>query len=262
MTTTRMNIVYMHAHDAGRYVQPYGFPVHTPYLMDFAREGVLFRQAFAAAPTCGPSRSALMGGQYPHELGMYGLPGGKQGWAFDDYGKHLVRVLADAGFETVLAGVQHETGTSERQLRADLGYQRLLNKDRLKKGEFYPESTNQVESYLAERKNKPFFLSIGIDEPHRNNLGREELGIGTEGALFSKTRYYDPDRLDSRYVAPPPFLPDLPEIRRKWRVTMKASDSWMNTWAGYCMHSNIMPMKTTRLSSSLRTMASSFPAAR
>ncbi len=55
---------------------------------------------------------------------------------------------------------------------------------------------------------------MGLDEPHRNNIARPESAIGSESARFSKTRYYDPDKLDSRYVAALPNLPDLPEIRR------------------------------------------------
>ncbi|WP_168120075.1 sulfatase [Paenibacillus sp. HB172176] len=225
-----MNIVYLHAHDAGRYVSPYGFPVDTPNLMKFAQEGVLFRKAFCAAPTCGPSRSALMSGQYPHEIGMYGLPGTPEGWAFDDYGKHLVRNLRELGFETVLAGCQHETGKSDKELREDLGYERLLNEGREKKGWFYQETIDHVERYLAEPKTRPFFLSVGIDEPHRNNIGRPELGIGGESARFSKTRYYNPDLLDYRYTAPPPFLPDLPEIRKdmaSYREGARIMDEYM-----------------------------------
>lgn len=236
MNTKPLNIVYLHAHDAGRYVQPYGFPVETPNLMQFAKEGTLFRKAFAASPTCGPSRAALMASQYPHELGVYGLPGTKAGWAYDDYSKHLVRVLSEAGYETVLAGCQHETGGSEEELQEDLGYQRLLNKGRKLKGQFYQETIDHVECFLAEKKSqlktshKPFFLSVGLDEPHRNNKGREELGIGSESARFSKTRYYDPDQLDDRYVAPPPFLPDLPGIRKEmasYHEGVKIMDEYM-----------------------------------
>jgi arylsulfatase A-like enzyme len=50
-----MNILYLHAHDAGRYVQPYGVPVEPPHLMAFARQGVLFRKTFCAAPPAGPA---------------------------------------------------------------------------------------------------------------------------------------------------------------------------------------------------------------
>ena len=51
----RPNILYLHSHDTGRYVEPYGHAVPTPAIMQLAREGVLFRQAFCAASTCSPA---------------------------------------------------------------------------------------------------------------------------------------------------------------------------------------------------------------
>lgn len=221
----RPNIVYLHAHDAGRYVEPYGFPVATPNLLAFAREGVLFRKAFAAAPTCGPSRAALLSGQYPHQVGVYGLPG-RDGWRFDDYGKHLVHFLNGHGYETVLAGVQHECAHADL---SPLAYRRILDA-RPQQGEFYQETIDHVERFLAAPGDRPFFLSVGIDEPHRDNLARPELGLTGTSHRFSKTRYYDPDRLDARYVAPPPFLPDLPEIRRDmaaYREGVRIMDEYM-----------------------------------
>ena len=55
---TRPNILYLHSHDTGRYIQPYGHAVATPRLQRFAEQGVLYRQAFCAAPTCSASRAA------------------------------------------------------------------------------------------------------------------------------------------------------------------------------------------------------------
>ncbi len=208
----RPNIVLLHAHDAGRCIEPYGWPVATPHLLQFARQGVLFRKAFSAAPTCGPSRAALFTGQYPHQCGMFGLPGG-QGWTLHAMDHHLVHVLNGCGYLTALAGVQHEVNHADL---FPLGYKRLLD-TRPQKGEFYPETLDRVEEFLSETHCRPFFLSIGIDEPHRNNIARPEIGVGNESARFSKTRYYDPDKLDWRYTAPLPWLPDLPEIRRDVR---------------------------------------------
>ena len=225
-----INIVYLHAHDAGRYVQPYGHPVETPHLMEFAKESVLFRKAFCAAPTCGPSRAALLSGQYPHQIGMFGLPG-REGWVFDDYGKHLVNHLNDWGYQTVLAGVQHEA--DHKDFRC-IGYQRVLEYEapvREKGGEFYPETISKVESFLATRTDpRPFFLSIGIDEPHRDNIPRPELNLHGKGDRFSKTRYYDPEKLDGRYTAPPPWLPDLPGLRQdmeSYREGVQLMDDYM-----------------------------------
>ena len=46
------NIVYIHSHDTGRYVQPYGHAIPTPHIQRLAEEGVLFRHALCANPTC------------------------------------------------------------------------------------------------------------------------------------------------------------------------------------------------------------------
>jgi hypothetical protein len=45
-----MNIIYMHSHDTGRYIQPYGYNIPTPNLQIFAEKGVLFRNAHCTAP--------------------------------------------------------------------------------------------------------------------------------------------------------------------------------------------------------------------
>ena len=70
--TGQPNILYIHSHDTGRYIQPYGFDVPTPNLQKLAAEGVLFRHAFSAAPTCSPSRASLLTGHCPHNNGMLG----------------------------------------------------------------------------------------------------------------------------------------------------------------------------------------------
>ncbi|NQT51630.1 sulfatase, partial [bacterium] len=44
------NILYIHCHDTGRYIQPYGHAVHTPNLQRLAEDGVLFRQCFCCGP--------------------------------------------------------------------------------------------------------------------------------------------------------------------------------------------------------------------
>ena len=52
MRSDRPNILYIHSHDTGRYVQPYGHAIATPHIQRLAEQGVLFRKAFSAAPTC------------------------------------------------------------------------------------------------------------------------------------------------------------------------------------------------------------------
>src|SRR5512147_2788750 len=101
----RPNILYLHSHDTGRYIQPYGHAIPTPRLQRLAEQGVLFRKAFSAAPTCSPSRAALLTGQAPHSSGMLGLA--HLGFSLHDYRQHILHTLRQVRYQSVLVGMQH-----------------------------------------------------------------------------------------------------------------------------------------------------------
>src|SRR5688572_28793223 len=86
-------------------IQPYGYAVPTPRLQQLAEEGVLFRQAFCGAPTCSPSRAALLTGQSAHASGMLGLA--HRGFLLNDPTQHLAYFLRSHGYTTVLTGMHH-----------------------------------------------------------------------------------------------------------------------------------------------------------
>jgi N-sulfoglucosamine sulfohydrolase len=177
------NIVYLHSHDSGRYLQPFGYAVPTPNLQRLAGEGVLFRRAFSAAPTCSPSRSALLTGQCPHRNGMLGLA--HRGFSLNDYSKHILHALRPAGYHSVLAGLQH--------IAADpkvIGFDEIL----------HPKSTQAADvapgavEFLRGAHTAPFFLDVGFFETHRE---------------YPKPTPAD----DPRYTLPPAPIPDTPETR-------------------------------------------------
>ena len=85
---TLPSILYLHSHDTGRCVEPYGYGVRTPNIQRLAADGILFRQAFCAASTCSASRACLLTGQYAHSNGMLGLA--HRGWSLNDYSHHVV----------------------------------------------------------------------------------------------------------------------------------------------------------------------------
>ena len=68
-----MNIIYLNTHDSGRFLQPYGYGLPTPNLQKFAEKGTVFRQMYCAAPTCCPSRAAMLTGMNAHSSGVTGL---------------------------------------------------------------------------------------------------------------------------------------------------------------------------------------------
>ncbi|MHB8241515.1 MAG: sulfatase family protein [Solirubrobacteraceae bacterium] len=177
------NILYLHSHDTGRYVQPYGEPVPMPNVQALADQGVLFRQAFCAAPTCSASRACLLTGQYGQSNGMLGLA--HRGWSLRDYSHHIVHTLRHLGYTSTLIGEQHISKEPDV-----IGYDEVMK-----------IPTTRVETVaplamevLRRPRERPLFLSVGFFETHREFLGPGSLR-------------------DVQYSKPPANLPDAPEVR-------------------------------------------------
>ncbi|MEZ4524052.1 MAG: sulfatase [Thermomicrobiales bacterium] len=184
------NILYLHSHDTGRYIQPYGYPAETPNLEQLAAGGVIFRNAFSAAPTCSPSRAAMLTGQSAHSSGMLGLA--HRGFALRDPGQHLANTLRQAGYWTVLAGFQHVA--TEDAIEA-CGYLEVHHD---------LERAEQIAAnFLNSGPQEPFFLDAGFVETHRVGLSFGESD--DEEAWIDAM---------AEHVQPPAPLPDLPSIRR------------------------------------------------
>lgn len=191
-----MNILYLHCHDAGRYIQPYGHCVPTPHLQLLAHEGLLFRNAHCAAPTCTPSRVAMLTGMPAHEAGVLGLA--HRGFALQRPEIHLAHYLRSQGYETVLSGIQHEFVENDPKLPYDVflppendvpvsGPLHSLLRDEAAAG--------AAANWLLHRQDpRPFFLSCGFFFPHRDYPGTA------------------PD-LDPHHLPIPPIFPDSPEVR-------------------------------------------------
>ena len=166
-----MNILYVHTHDSGRRYDPYGYAVGTPAITELARRGTLFRQAYSAAPTCSPSRAALLTGCSPHRVGMLGLA--HRGFRLNDYDEHIVRRCKAAGYRTALAGIQHEAEPVDR-----IGYDEILDRSGISMASAYDFDTVEYDlanarrtaSYLHRTSDgdAPFFLSFGMFNTHRD----------------------------------------------------------------------------------------------
>lgn len=182
-TARPLNILYLHSHDSGRYLSPYGYPVPTPNLRRLAAYGVVFRRAFSAAPTCSPSRASLLTGQCAHQNGMLGLA--HRGFSMTDYRRHIVHTLRDAGYHSVLAGLQHVAPKPEQ-----IGYDQILHPATTQAADVAP----QAVAFLDSKPSGPFFLDCGFFETHRE---------------YPKPTPED----DARYIQPPAPIPDTPATR-------------------------------------------------
>jgi arylsulfatase A-like enzyme len=68
------NVVLIFVDDMGTEAGSYGNDVvQTPNIDRLAREGVLFRNAYTASPSCSQSRAAILTGRYPHSNGVQSL---------------------------------------------------------------------------------------------------------------------------------------------------------------------------------------------
>ena len=180
------NILYIHSHDTGRYLQPYGHAIPTPNLQRLAEQGVLFRRAYCAAPTCSPSRAALLTGQSPHSAGMLGLA--NRNFILGDFSQHIIHTLKPVGYTTALSGIQHLAGTGPASRRS---------RNRLR-----PDSDDRPRSkritaavdFVKTAPDQPFWLTVGFFENHRE---------------FPLEHDVNP-----AYVQPPAGLPDTPRVRQ------------------------------------------------
>jgi N-sulfoglucosamine sulfohydrolase len=179
---SRPNILYIHSHDSGRYLRPFGHNVPTPNIDRLAHQGILFRQMHSAAPTCSPSRAALLTGQCPHQAGMLGLA--HLGWSLHDYSQVLIHPLHANGYHTVLAGLQHIAVDPQK-----IGYGQMLPHQSTHARDVAPAAAQ----FLRSQPQQPFFLDCGFFETHRD--------------------YPDPTD-NPAYIQPPAPIPDNSETRK------------------------------------------------
>jgi arylsulfatase A-like enzyme len=164
--------------------------------MNFSRDAVLFRNNFCTGPTCSPSRVGLLTGRYPHQTGMLGLA--HRGFAMEKPEEHLSHFLANNGYETVLAGIQHEADDP-----SVLGYSIIIGdaSHNMKHEEPFDTeaydivNAQSVSDYLHKGPSKPFFLSVGMFNTHRPFPA-------SQGSVLSE------------YVSPPSGICDTPQNRR------------------------------------------------
>lgn len=221
----RPNIVLIFADDWGRHASAYAKidgpgtvndVVRTPYFDRVANEGVLFRDAFVSAPSCTPSRSALVSGQHFWRTGRGSVLRGE----WDGSNPAFPLLLRDAGYHL---GKSYKVWSPGNPADAPIGGQQYAyekagrrfndfseNVSKLvtegksseaSKAELYDEVRQNFSNFLADRKaDQPFCYWFGPTNVHR------KWAKGSGKALWG----INPNELKGKL---PPFLPDVPEVR-------------------------------------------------
>lgn len=153
--------------------------VRTPVFDRTVREGILFTHAFCAAPSCTPSRAAMLTGQAPHRLEEGGNLHGFLPAHFDVYPDLLERIGYRVGFTRKGWGPgKFEAGGRKRNPAG--------------------EPFKSFEEFLdGIPDDVPFAFWFGSNDPHRPY----EAGSGAEAGM------------NPADIVVPPYLPDAPEVR-------------------------------------------------
>ena len=171
-------------HDVGAYGAT---DVRTPNLDKLATDGMRFEYAFAASPTCSPSRSALFTGLYPMRNGAHANHS-----LIREGVKTLPQYMKDLGYRVVIAGKTH-FGPREQ-----FPFEYLKNSNVMppgKKAVLWTDlNTLAVDELLSSHdKARPLCLIVASHSPH---------------VFWPDTKDYDPKKINL-----PPYLLDTPETR-------------------------------------------------
>ena len=177
----RPNILFCLADDWGYpHAGVYGDPiVRTPTFDRVAREGALFTNAFSAAPSCSPSRAAILTGQAPHRLAE---GGNLHGFLPARYGVYP-DLLEASGYFVGFTRKGWGPGRFEAggRVRNPAG----------------PQFQDFAEFLKRLPPGKPFCFWFGSQDPHRPY----DQGSGARAGLRPEL------------VRVPPYLPDIAEVR-------------------------------------------------
>ena len=171
--------------------------VNTPAFDRIAREGIRFTHAFCDAPTCGPSRSAILTGQHIWRLEEAGNIHSTLPKKFSTY----TELLQDSGYAVGYTGKGWSPGHLEaggREMNPaghQFGKRKLKNN---KRGMSNLDYAGNFKDFLTQvKKDQPFCFWLGTYEPHRGY----ELGSGKKNGK-------NPNK-----VKVPPIFPDHPTVR-------------------------------------------------
>jgi arylsulfatase A len=184
-TTRQPNFIVICCDDLGYGdLHSYGSSLATPNLDQMAREGVQFRQFYAANNVCSPSRAGLLTGCYPTRVGVPAVL-----WPTDTTGISLssptiAEVLKPAGYVTMCTGKWH-VGSAPQFMPRSRGFDHyygipyssdmspsILIQDGtviespVQLDTLTQQYTQQSLSFIANNRNNPFFLYVAYNFPH------------------------------------------------------------------------------------------------
>lgn len=211
----------------------YGGHLSTPCIDSLAAEGVLFEKAYTTQPVCGPARSALFTGLFPHSNGCWA-----NSIAPSDNVKTIGQRLAAHGVPAAYVGKWHLDGGDYFGLgRCPDGWdpdywydmrcyleeltveeRRLSRRYKTMEETAFDESftyghrcTNRAIDYVQKHRGEDYLLVLSYDEPHGPSLCPKPWSEMYKDFLF-------PAGANSKDT-----LENKPEHQRVWAAQQGAS---------------------------------------
>lgn len=176
----------------------YGYTaVSTPNFDRIANEGILFTNAFSAAPGCSPSRASILTGRHIWQIENAGTHASEFPMKYICYTDLLEGAGYHVGYTAKGWGPGNWEVSGRTRNPAGKEYSQIKDENVAKFIRQTDYAAN-FEAFLNDRKNgQPFCFWYGASEPHR----RYQKGVGVE------------NRIDLDKIVVPSFMPDVEEVR-------------------------------------------------
>lgn len=173
------NILWIVSEDNSPFLGCYGYKfATTPNLDKFAKQGILYNNAFATAPVCAPSRFTLITGMYPPSMGTEHM---RSTYPVPDDVKFFPRYFREAGYYTT-NNAKKDYNTTDQP-------------------EAWDESSTKA-TYKNRKPGQPFFAVFNLNVSHESSI---------HTSVATNKLKHDPEK-----VPLPPYHPATPEMKHDW----------------------------------------------
>ncbi|KAI6780260.1 uncharacterized protein J7T54_003039 [Emericellopsis cladophorae] len=206
----RRNILFLIADDLGKCLPCYGAKgLNTPNIDKLAATGTVFDNAFTSTASCSASRTVMYTGLHPHENGQYGLMGGVNHYQSFDHIQSGALLFNSLGYQTGIIGKVHVGPPSV--------FPWAVREESETRNVAW--TAERAETFFQETQasEKPFFLTVGYVDPHRDittrgGFGNQEDCKGT----------FTASNIQLDQVEIPDWLTDVEETRQEYVEYYKA----------------------------------------
>jgi len=191
------NIVLIMAKDISTELACYGHPaVKTPVLDALAAEGARYTHAFCTAPSCTPSRNAMMTGVYQTRTDTQDQR--RRGIVLPEGMKPITHLLQEAGYYTANSCGYHG--------KTDLNFKVKYLFD--------------GPDWKRRKAGQPFFAQTTLLITHRKDNNHKKITHDNMSWAIAREKSDNPVNPDE--VELPPYFPDHPAVRMDWATYLDA----------------------------------------